>query len=193
MSSFINSVLFGSRGDYKFCGVNINFESGFRHRKNAYPLTNSPFLQDFHKATHRATFGYAHVLTRELGQAFMARCLGFNNREEYNNVSINTDECVGSMPTFSNDWKDTVIKVAGSISNIAFSSCQLVTAVALKDYISWPISTILGGGALTWMATELLYQNGYGFSTIPDSHRNLSSIALITSCALGISTAIKFI
>lgn len=85
--------------------------------------------------------------------------------------------------------------------DIAFSSCKLVAATALKSYISWPVALALGIGAVIWMSGELLYayvsasNRDHGdFGCIArrgNTHLALAGAALASQCALGIFAAIK--
>ena len=87
---------------------------------------------------------------------------------------------------------------AGPLAQMAFSSLRLVAAVALRNYISWPLSFVLGAGAVYHMMEELTYAvestiSGAGdFGSIASSsktHLALASAALIGECALGILSA----
>jgi len=51
----------------------------------------------------------------------------------------------------------TIVDVSGPLGDIAFSSCKLIAATALKNYLFWPIALALGSGGVIWMSGEFLY------------------------------------
>jgi len=64
-------------------------------------------------------------------------------------------------------WRDTIIMAAGSMGNIAFSTCKLALAIILKKYITLPIALILGMSSLIWIVGEL----GYTFFSALQMHK----------------------
>ena len=50
-----------------------------------------------------------------------------------------------------------MIGVTGVMGDIAFSTFIVLGAIALKNYLTWPISLTLGAGAVIWISGELLY------------------------------------
>jgi hypothetical protein len=117
-----------------------------------------------------------------------------------------TSLCVGmnrypSAMGNASDWKQTAINIAGPMGDMAFSSCKLVAATALKSYLSWPVALALGSGAVMWMSGELLYayvsasnrsHGDFGWIARRDhTHLALASTALVSQCALGVFAAIR--
>ena len=102
---------------------------------------------------------------------------------------------------YASDLTQTVISIAGPMGNVAFSTCKLVAATALKNYLPWPIALTLGSGAVIWMSGELLYayvsalnrdHGDFGqIACCGNTHLALASTALISQVALGIFAAIK--
>jgi len=62
-------------------------------------------------------------------------------------------------------WKQSVIDFSGPMFNIGFSTIQIVSANALKNYVSRPVALLLAGGAALWISGEL----AYAYVSIKDS------------------------
>ncbi len=217
--SFLKSLVFGSEGSYKIFGIPVSFEkkdpsieiadiegAGFISKLANNCLNSIPF--------RLITQGYAHVCIHEMSHAIAIKLL--TNESPY--VHICTDTCTGYTRSDEDDifepelwkdndnieaepWKDNIIHAAGSIGNVAFSSCELIAATAFKNYLSWPVALALGGGGALWLSGELLYSyvsairkdNG-DFGQIASSHKMhlaLAGAALVGECALGVLAAVK--
>ncbi|HSX37301.1 MAG TPA: M50 family metallopeptidase [Chlamydiales bacterium] len=207
IDSFLKSVLFGDEGSYKIFGIRANFENEPSYpsvslegagliSKMAYKCLNS-------NAFRWITQGYAHVFIHELGHALACKLL----TNQISTIHVSKSTCAG-IATFStvefahaSDWKKTIVNVAGPLGNIAFSSCKLVAATALKNYLSWPIALALGSGGVIWISGELFYacisvsnRDAGDFGRIArrgGAHLALAGTALVSQVALGIFAAIK--
>ncbi|HSX37302.1 MAG TPA: hypothetical protein VLE95_00550 [Chlamydiales bacterium] len=205
---FLKSVLFGDEGSYNIFGIRAEFENELPGpppaslegagliSKMTYKCLNS-------NAFRWITQGYAHVFIHEMSHALTYKLL----TNQHSTVHISKSTCAGRTiyPTeftrCASDWEKTIVHVAGSLGNIAFSSCKLVAATALKNYISWPIALALGSSGVIWISGELLYacvsaskRNRGDFGRIArlgNTHLALAGTALVSQVALGIFAAIK--
>jgi hypothetical protein len=122
-------------------------------------------------------------------------------------VCVSKGSCEGeTWNTFASralpEWKATILDVAGPMADIAFSSCKIVAATALKTHLSLPVALVLGGGGALWIFGELLYaytsvsnKDGGDFSNIAErgnAHLALATAAVVSQIALTIFTAISF-
>ena len=212
--SLIRSVLFGDEGYYNIWGVPVIF------KKRPQPVFGRMDFQGsiegdsvISKIATQCinshlfiwmTQGYLHLLTHEMSHALAYKFFLRENGE----VQIIQDPCIG-LHLFSPqviqraaDWEKTMIDIAGSMGNVAFSLGKLALAIALKDRLPQPVSIALGGGAMMWIAGELFYsylsvvepQRDGDFSLIAKRnkmHLLLASAALITETSLGIFAAAK--
>lgn len=94
------------------------------------------------------------------------------------------------------NWRYTIRLMAGPMANIAFSSIEIIAATALRNYLSWPVSLVLAGGAFTWIAGELLCiytsivnKSDGDFGQIAKkngkAHLSLAAATIVTEVALG--------
>lgn len=205
--SFIKSILFGCEGTYNIFGIKVNFEK--EDPSDGPSLEGAGFIS---KASNKCinsnafrliTQGYSHVFIHEMTHALTFKLLSNQNGL----VTIFKDSCTGKtefpfpLENLGN-WRKTIVTIAGPMGNIAYSTCKLVAAMALKSYLSWPIALALGSGGVIWIAGELLYaytsalnKDIGDFGNIArhsDTHLTLASTALVSQCALGIFAAIKF-
>lgn len=206
--SFFKSILFGSEGSYNIFGTKVKFQNELPSHLTPPSLDGAGVISTLafkcinSNAFRWITQGYTHVFVHEMSHAAAHKVLTGQNSE----VDFFTSLCVGkTLPSpaaaYASDWKKTAIDIAGPMGNIAFSTCKLVAATALKSYLSWPVALALGSGAVIWMSGELLYayisasNRDHGdFGNIArrgNTHLALASTALISQCALGILAAIK--
>jgi hypothetical protein len=208
--SFLKSVLFGYQGSYNVFGIQVKFENELppdfiRPNSNLNGAgVISQLAYKFFKsnAFHWITQLHTHVFVHEMGHALSIKALTGQNSE----VKIFYKRGGVTQPPaalrYASDWKQTVVEAAGPMADIAFSTCKLVAATALKRYLSWPVALVLGSGAVMWMFGELLYayvsaskKDDGDFGCIArrgNTHLALASTALVSQCALGIFAAIKF-
>lgn len=206
--SFLKSVLFGYEGSYNILGAPVKFENELPPHLKPPSLDGAGVISQLafkcinSNAFRWITQGYTHVFVHEMSHAIACKVLtGLNSK-----VNFFTSLCVGMNqypPAIRNasDWKQTVISIAGPMGDVAFSTCKLIAATALKSYLSWPVALALGSGAVIWMSGELLYayisaSNGdHGdFGRIArhgNIHLALASTALVSQCALGVFAAIR--
>lgn len=204
--SFLKSVFFGSEGSYNIFGIQANFK---KEVPSWYPSINLEGAGFISKTAIKCinsnmfrwiTQGYAHVFTHEMSHALTFKL--FSGQDT--TIEVFKSSCTGRtrLPLATlPDWKNTIVIVAGPMGDIAFSTCKLVAATALKSYLSWPVALALGSGAVIWMSGELLYaytsalnrdDGDFGcIASYGNTYLALASTALVSQCALGIFTAIK--
>ncbi len=207
--SFLKSVLFGGEGTYNIFGTQVRFE---KEAPSYYSFSNLQGAGLLSKAATQCinsnvfrwlTQGYTHIFIHEMSHALTFKLL--TNQDA--TVRVFKSSCTGetyyriSLNNFA-DWKKNIISIAGPMGDIAFSTCKLVAATALKSYLSWPIALALGSGAVIWISGELLYAYTSGlnkdagdFGSIARSGNislALFSTLLVSQVALGIFAAIKF-
>ena len=204
--SFLKSVLFGSEGSYNILGIQAKFE---KEAPSDYLYSNLEGVGFISQVAIKCinsnmfrwiTQGYAHVFVHEMSHSLTFKL--FTNQNTL--IRVFKSSCTGCslIPDTLPDWKTTIIEVAGPMGDIAFCTCKLVAATALKSYLSWPIALAVGSGAVIWMSGELLYaynsalnKDAGDFGCIArrsNTHLALASTALVSQCALGIFAAIKF-
>ena len=206
--SFLKSVLFGADGSYNIFGTKVKFQNELPSHLTPPSLDGAGVISKLafkcinSNAFRWITQGYTHVFVHEMSHAIAYKVLIGQNSE----VDFFTSLCVGKnapppAAAYASDWEKTIIEVAGSMGDIAFCTCKLVAATALKSYLSWPIALALGSGAVIWMSGELLYaytsalnRDAGDFGCIArrgNTHLALASTALVSQVALGIFAAIK--
>ena len=206
--SFLKSVLFGCQGSYNIFGTKVRFQNELPSHLSPPSLDGAGAISQLaskclnSNAFRWITQSYTHVFVHEMSHAIACKVLTGQNSE----VDFFTSPCLGktALPpavTYASDWKQTVICIAGPMEDVAFSTCKLVAATALKSYLSWPVALALGSGAVIWMSGELLYayvsasNKDHGdFGMIArrgNTHLALASTALVSQCALGVFAAIK--
>lgn len=215
--SFLKSVIFGAEGSYNILGFDVSFKKNDSPRYSfAASTCSSGILSIFTKSIgyladsclnskvfHVITQGYAHTFVHEMGHALAFKALT-NLKPK---VSIYTDFCggnnnPGSLKSLSPKILSSIY-VAGPMANMAFSSCKLVGAIALRAYLPMPVVATIGVGAVIWMIGELFLaytsasNNDRGdFGRIArhgSNHLVLASVALVGQCVLGILAARRFI
>jgi len=204
--SFLKAVFFGSEGSYRIFEIQVKFEKEEPLFYSSTDLQGAGFIS---KAATQCinsnmfrwmTQGYAHVFAHEMSHALTFKLLSGQNTT----IEIFKSSCTGGnrLPLSAlPDWKKTIVKVAGPMGDIAFSTCKLVAATAFKSYLSWPIALALGSGAVIWMSGELLYAytsalkrdtGDFGcIASYGNTYLAVASTALVSQCALGIFAAIK--
>lgn len=205
--SFVKSVLYGYEESYNICGTPVDFENKPPFNSHRISFEGAGVISKMaikclkSTAFRLATQAYAHVFVHEICHAMIYKLFAHQNAE----VHITKCGCEGrtSYPSAVNaNWKSTIIDLSGPMGNIAFSTCKLVAATALKSYLTWPIALALGAGAVMWISGELLFayisvskNSEADFANIArrgNNHLALASIALVSQVALGIFAAIKF-
>lgn len=208
--NFLKSLLFGSEGTYNIFEIQVKFQNELPPFLTPPRLDQPGVISQLvikcikSDAFRLVTQAYTHVFVHEMSHALACKILTGQNSE----VDLFTNRCVGvnhypPAVTYASDWKQTVIDVAGPMGNIAFSTCKLVAATALKSYLSWPVALALGSGAIVWMSGELLYayvsasnRNDGDFGLIAlrgNTHLALASTAIVSQVALGIFVAIRLL
>lgn len=213
---FASSILFGAENKFCILGIDVEFK---KQPKMAYSLSEGSWnpilhLADFclqSRAFGLTTLGCAHVFVHEMGHAIAHRCLTGTTPK----VTVITNTLSGyticpqivekyslwylpfikfsrPVPRLLNHM--SIMSAMGPLTNTAFANCQLITAVALRTYISWPVSVALATGAVIWMFGELLYaitavcgQGGGDFGCIHNNgkfHLALAVTALVAENVL---------
>lgn len=197
--TFLKSVFLGCEGSYNILGQNVTFDAqpkGF----DMPDVDGAGFISRLamkcmsSKAFHRLTFGYSHVMVHEMSHALANKILTGKNSE----ITCFTLDCTGVArytESANKEWKNSVIAAAGPMGDIAYSSCQLAAAAALKSYISWPVALAMGTGAAFWISGELLYayvsavkkDNGDFGQIVKNgkSHLAVATTAVVSELALG--------
>lgn len=207
--SFLKSALLGSEGSYNIFGIQAKFE---KEVPSFYPSSDLQGAGFVSKAATQCinsnvfrwlTQGYAHTFIHEMSHALTFKLL--TNQDA--TVRVFKSSCTGETDypySLNNlpDWKKNIIYIAGPMGDIAFSTCKLIAATALKNYLSWPIALALGSGAVIWISGELLYaytsllnKDAGDFGIIARSGNislALASTTLVSQVALGVFAAIKF-
>jgi hypothetical protein len=204
--SLINSLLFADKGSYNILGTKINFNEDPQAKsltglENAGLISKLAIMCINSNLFRLASQGYTHVLVHEMGHALTYKLLVDKNHTP--SITIFKDTCQG-VTKFPRDDKtkisplqQTMISVAGSMTNIAFSILKIIIANSLVSFISVPIALIIRVSSIIWISGELLYsfsssisKNGFGdFNSIKNQgslHLLAASVALIIECALGI-------
>lgn len=206
--SFLKSVLFGCEGSYNIFGIQAKFENELPSRYSPVSLEGAGLISKMaskclnSKVFRWITQGYTHVFTHEMSHALACKLL--TNKNSTVHVIKSICEGITIHPTelvCASDWKNTIVDVAGPLGDIVFSSCKLVAATALKNYLSWPIALAMGSGGVIWISGELLYayisasnRDSGDFGKIAlrgNTHLALASTALVSQVALGILAAVK--
>ncbi len=202
---FFASLLFGIEGNYRGLGLDVNFEEKFYNQydfytsRSCFPVKAVGYVCENllkSRTLKILTFAYLHVFIHEMGHVLAKKILNLDlGSSEY--INIFTNQGMGNCSAgYEYGIKNTFINVAGPAANLLFSSCICVASAAFKSYIGWPVYLLLVGGAVSWMAGELTYA---AFSAIREdrgdfgqiasqgtSHLIVSSIVVISICALGI-------
>jgi hypothetical protein len=220
--AFLSSVFLGTPGAYQIIGIDVTFEKGdpikfmfvpeitryqsYSTLKNRalYFSQNCLNSRVFHASCYvfrLMTQGYLHVLVHEMGHAIAEKLLTHRKPK----VSVYTDSCTGDCrgsiePHTPYRWVpytiESIILVSGPMTDVAFCALKLVTATALRSYLSTPIAITLGFSAVIWIVGELGYaiQSTYcrdegDFGRIArngEGHLGLASVALVAEVAFGI-------
>lgn len=204
---FLKSVLFGFEGSYNIFGIQAKFEnkipshssSASSKKANLIPKIVSKCLNS--NVFCCVTQTYAHVFIHEMSHALAYKLFTYQNSTIKIKIPLRGSTVPPREALNLAGWKRTIIHAAGPIGGVAFSSCKLVAATALKKYISWPIALVLGTGGVIGISGELLsaYSSvsnkeagDFGYiARCSNTHLALASIVLISECALGIFAAIR--
>ncbi|MCB1107914.1 MAG: M50 family metallopeptidase [Chlamydiia bacterium] len=208
-NSFFKSTLLGNEGSYNIFGIDVEFKDELPSELSPPNLDGAGFISRLafrcisSNVFRLITQSYIHVLVHEMSHALACKILIGQDAS----VRVFTKLCLGktdlpSLTRSASDWTQTAIDLAGPMGSIAFSSCKLVAATALKNHLPFPIALTLGSGAALWISGELLYayvsgsNMDYGdFGCIArreKSHLILANLILVSQCCLGIFAAIKF-
>jgi hypothetical protein len=225
--SILKSVFLGSEGSYKILGIDVQFQKN--HMPNTPSVVGAITPESYltSQAQNSNIFvkslGYVadkllksnafkvitqapmHAFVHEMGHALAAKMLLGDNAR----VFIYTDLGAGDTfyanfyKQFSAERERSIICAAGPMADMIFSSCELVGAVALRNYLSTPVAVTLGAGAVIWMTGELFLayisasNNTFGdFGIIARNgatHLAIASAALVGQCALGVFAACQFL
>jgi hypothetical protein len=204
--SILKSLIFGSEGSYHVLGIPVDF----RKKESSDPFTTEASGIDliFKPIEHEAGFiskladkcfnglarAYMHTAVHEMGHAIAYKLFSGDTP----NIVVYSDQgsegythsqWINCLPA----WQRNIVSAAGALGNVAFSSCELATAFALKRYCG-PLALVLGSGAAASIAQDLIYsihstikQDDGDFGKIAQSnktHLALAGAALVGECAL---------
>jgi len=206
-----SSLIFGSEGSYNILGNRVLFSEENFIDENPQDLEGAGFITKILTKCHESkilrwmTLGYTHLFIHEMGHALTFKLLTRDTFEPPI-IQIFKRSCTGRFDysiDIDSDWKETIVDVAGPMADVAFCSCKLIAATALKNHLPWPVSLTLAGGALLWISGELLYaytsasnKDDGDFGQIASrskTHLALATTALVSQCALGIFAAIMML
>lgn len=199
--AIVKSIFLGSFGSYNILGTPVVFEN-HPPSESDHDKTQTAVSDIVNRCLIAIALVYPHMVAHELSHALTCRLLIGKVKK----VSIHQDGC--GRCCYPDDfktaplWKKSIVLLAGPMGGIAFSTCQLVAAAALRYYISWPVALVLGAGAVVGMANELVAsaasivkENGSDIGRIRKYHGNLhlglACAALIAQTAFGVFAAIK--
>lgn len=220
--SFIKSVLFGNEGSYNVFGVDVYF---VKEPPKNMPIPPSGIPERYIKIINYilrsrifavVTQCRLHNFIHEIGHLVVGlKVLHAEQAKIIIIKDISFDKPL-ALTTIKarkfNGIKYSFLKVAGPMTGVAFASCELMLATAMRNLCTVP-SYILGIGAVFSILNELLYagisithyfrSNGsHSYHTLGDfgdiarnskKHLALASLALISECALGIFGAYKLL
>ncbi len=196
--SILQSVFLGTPGRYNIAGIDVEF-SGEDDCRRFHPIIdriigNSGF--------RFLTQGNLHVLIHEMGHAFAYKLL--HPRGQSPRITIygaSGSGCTLGTAPLMTPHHNTIFYSAGPILDMLFSSGKLALSVAMRSYISLPVATVIGVGALFYMVGELLlmtisiiHRDSGDFDRIAQTdttHLMLATAALVSTFALGIFGAVK--
>lgn len=199
---FLNSFLFCSEGSYDLGGIKIDFQNELPFKKRQ-KIDSIFSLALKHISKHPfcvITQGYAHIFVHEISHALVYKLLTGQNAKVL--VIKNSFQSFVTYPVVVNKRGQAfIIDISGPIGSVAFSSCKLVAAAALKNYLSWPVALVLGGGAAMCITGELLHagicafkksQTDFGFIAKRGcTSLVLASLILVSEAALAVFASFK--
>lgn len=205
--SILQSIFFGTPGQYNIGGHAIEFREGQAYAFDGSCSAYNPAIQIVGKVADQIlgssilrffTQGNLHSLVHELGHASAAKWLDPESR--CSRIRIFTDSGTGAANTpprrlrvennmiifLTPQWHEDIMFLAGPLADMLFSCGKLMLAVVLKNYISLPVALLFGVGAPLYMFGELLYA---AISAISQDEGDFGKIAQSGSIPLLIATA----
>jgi hypothetical protein len=197
--SFIKSITCGTPGNYNVFGIPVDFKNELSPLSPLNGLGKITKFMNFltnNRIFQLSTLGYVRVFLHEMSHAMMSKLLTYALPE----VTIYIPNCNGITVFYGARsrmaWKNNLVSAAGSMTNIAFSICNIFAINRLKEFLPWPASLVLKAGNAIWITGELLYalasvlQKDHGdFGKIFKSnpfHFAIASTALIAESVLGL-------
>lgn len=202
--SIWRSLLWGTPGSFEVLGVQTTVKPV---RFDSVEQAPSGLMQRFleSRICQVVTQGYLHQFVHEMGHALAAKWLLRGSG------GITIYQTGGSEYQFRHSSRDqplicirrSAFLLAGPLADVVFSSSKLILAAAARDVIPAPVSLLLGGSGLLWIAGELSYAaisaiqrtNG-DFGRIlkqGKSHLCAASAALVGTAAAGIWAAARLL
>lgn len=219
--NFAKSVFWGSEGEYKtpFVNADIKFKRGEKTSN-----TDKDFVAVFNRYVFEnkffqvATLGYMYLLAQGIGYEIAIRILlkketrdshsvkmGGSTGKPASTTTINVttldveNDVIDTLITLNKLplWKTSICSVAGTISSITFSSFKLLLALALRSYITTPLSALLIIGSVIYISAEVIgsaisfasgQEEGLGYirkntGTLPAV---IAGAVIVSQCALTI-------
>jgi len=209
--NFLKSIIYGSEGSYDFLGVPVKFEKmethySFSNKQKKSSLSKSiACLADLcvtSKSFAILTGGYTHCLIHEYGHAFTCKLL----KRHVCGIRISSNSALGRTSMLCNtlpSYQKSIIDTAGPFLGISYSCCKLISALALKKYISRPVAFSIAAGALIWILGEIFYalfsvikKDGGDFGQIAKRgkvHVIAATGALLVPTTIGLTVGFKLL
>lgn len=209
--NFLSSICFGKLGNYRFLGIDVEFTSNakvsfsFDGHIGLSPIRLLGYCATTclnNKAFRLLSFGYLHTFVHEMGHALAHKILG--SQSVYIKVDVSSCcGCTGGNSANGSKFREFIGVIAGPVTDMAFSSIQLVAAAALRSYVGAPVAGFVAGGAIMWMTGELFYAF---YSTVNQDNGDFGRIsrmgilpfaaataALVGTFAFGIFQSLSFL
>lgn len=220
--SFIKSALFGNEGSYKFFGIDVSFEKEPpKISSRSFPIILDRYIKVINCILRSRGFAVLtlhrlHTLIHEMGHLVLGLKVLKAERAKliiFKDISLGMPSAVTMIKIGKlTEREDSFYAAAGPMASMAFSSCELMLAAAMRKHCTIP-SYIMGSGAFLNISNELLYAaiSIIRFYRMKDEHPNeslgdfgdiarngkkhlaLASLVLISECALGIFGAYKLL
>lgn len=187
----INSLIFGSGGEYNFYIFSAKFEHepGYYERQNslkASGLASAVAKKLLNNNVLRLTsLGYTHVFVHEMSHAIAIKVFSGISPK----ITVYTSSCSGNCEYpahYFPPWKDSIISAAGPLGDIAFSIGKLLLMQVFKTVLPYPLILLVAGGAIAWVLGELLY----AYISVNTNLGDFGEIAQIGPLPLAIATTL---
>lgn len=198
--SIVQSLLFGTEGNYQVAGIPVAFEKGDQAMISTsdHWLVTSVRTCLESQAFRVLNQSYIQIFVHEMGHAATGRLLV--NDQPHIHIFNNQFGGVTQYAYHSDiEWKNSAVTLAGPLTSMIFSCIKLAAAVLVNKHISKGASYLLGGSAAIWMLGELIYTFTAGLGIAGGDfyhinnpiHLTIALAAMVSTCALGIFTSIK--
>jgi hypothetical protein len=186
----INSLIFGSGGEYNF----YIFSAKFEHKPGYCDYQNSLKASGFASTVAKkllnnnvlrlTSLGYTHVFVHEMSHAIAIKFFSGISPK----ITVYTSSCSGKCeyPRDFPPWKASIINAAGPLGDIAFSIGKLLLMQVFKTVLPYPLILLVAGGAIAWVLGELLY----AYISVNTNYGDFGEIAKTGPLPLTIATTL---